>query len=179
MSIFNLVLLTVAYFIVIGIVQRKRWNGNLANAIWWQDMRSRASPGDASVPSQSTTLVTSYEFLDAIPAYATFLPRWPKNDTDRDVTKSRTASIVLNEICDADLVGKLDRETNQPLREQMSVEAVEQLYQKREMRRSRLRRDCPRAFHAIAWQSKPCLRSLESEKRILPLHRFGTQRSED
>ena len=178
MSIFILVLLTVAYFIVIGIVQRKRRNSNPADARWWQDMRSRMSPGDASVPSQPTTPVTPYAFLDAISSCANALPRWPKHDTDRDVTISRTASVVLNGICDADLVGKLDRETNHPLREKMSVEAVEQLYQERELRRFRLRRDCPRASHSMAWQSKPCLSSIDSGKRMMPRHRFDTRRRE-
>ena len=147
--------------------------------MWWQDMRSRMSPGNVSVPSQPTTLIKPYAFLDAIPSGPNALPRGPMHDTDRDVTISGTASVVLNEICDADLVGKLDRETNHPLREKMSVEAVEQLYQERELRRFKLRRDCPQASHSIAWQSKPCLRSIDSGKRMMPRHRFDTRRSED
>ena len=179
MSIFILVLLTLAYLIVIGIVQRKHRSSNPADAMWWQDMRSRMSPGNVSVPSQPTTLIKPYAFLDAIPSGPNALPPGPMHDTDRDVTISGTASVVLNGIFDADLVGKLDRETNQPLREKMSVEVVEQLYRERELRRFRLRRDCPRASPSIAWQSKPCLRSIDSGKRIMPRHRFGTRRSED
>ena len=152
MDIFILVLLAVVCAMLIGITYRKRiGNGGRASL-------------ERAMPSEPTT------FARAL---------WSNGHAHGDIFMSRSAAVELNGIFDADLVGKFDRERDHNLRETMSVEEVERLYQERRLRRCGLGCAPPRVSHAMAQRRKSCLRAVHLGERFVPHHRCRSRTSKE